>query len=92
MVDGKIFCCAKDKAPDLFNFGRFNFENNTVELDNDKLNKIRNLNILNYEECFDCFCKYHCSGDCPDRRLTDSLNCEAIRKIGIHVLNSKIKS
>jgi uncharacterized protein len=92
MVDGRIYCCAKDEAPDIFNFGRFNFENNTIELDDKKIDAIKKMNVLNYEECVDCFCKYQCSGDCPDRRLTDRLNCESIRKIGVHVLNTKINS
>lgn len=92
MVDGKIFCCAKDEAPEVFNFGRFNFDNNSIELDNEKIKEIKKMNVLNYKECEDCFCKYQCSGDCPDRRLTEKSNCEAYRKIGIHILNTKINS
>ena len=91
-VDGGIYCCAREGAPDVFHFGRFDFINHTVELDNDKIERIRNMNVLHYEECTNCFCKYHCAGDCPDRRLAHKSDCNAIRKIGQHVLSNKISS
>lgn len=91
-VDGSIYCCARDDAPDVFNFGRFDFLNHIVVLDDEKMGIIKQMNVLNYEECSDCFCKYHCAGDCPDRRLSHKSDCNMIRTIGTHVLNERINA
>ena len=61
-----------------------------LNFDADAIKKIRDLNIINYEECRDCFAKYHCAEDCPDRRLSNRISCDAIRQVGSHILNQKI--
>lgn len=89
-LNGNIVCCARDGAPAEFTFGRIDFASSQVEIDQVKIEKIRKMNVLNYEECADCFAKYHCAGDCPDRRLSSKSDCVSIRMIGRHILNSKI--
>ncbi len=91
-VDGAITCCVRDGAPEEFTFGRYDEKSDTVILDHGKIATLRAMNVLNYPECTDCFCKYNCAGDCPDRRLERaySTNCESIRQVGEHILNEKI--
>ena len=71
---------------------KFDFDANKVVLEKDKIAVIRKMSVVNYPECQDCFCKYHCAGDCPDRRLTDKLDCDSIREIGAYFLNNKINN
>lgn len=89
-VNGVIYACHRDGAPDDFVFGKYDINTNVLYLDTDKIDRIRKMTVFNYEECTDCFCKYQCSGDCPDRRLTDKLDCEATKKIGLEILNHKL--
>lgn len=88
-TDGRITSCTRDNLPDIFSFGVFNPETKKIDLDEDRVTAIRNLNIFNYPECQDCFCKYNCAGDCPDLRIADMINCEATKKIGAYVLYKK---
>ena len=59
---GEIVACGRDKAPELFVFGRFNRETGRVDIDRDRVDRLQSLNVLEYPECQDCFCKYHCAG------------------------------
>jgi uncharacterized protein len=88
-VNGSIFACHRDDGPDDFKYGIYDVETNSILFDDRKIEKIRKMNVLNYKECNDCFCKYHCAGDCPDRRLTDKLNCSSTKQIGINIINEK---
>jgi len=91
-VNGVIYACHRDDAPDEFIFGKYDINTNSLQLDTTKIENIRKMVVLNYEECKDCFCKYHCAGDCPDRRLTDKLNCITTQNIGLSILNSKLSN
>lgn len=91
-VNGVIYACHRDDAPDEFIFGNYDINTNSLQLDTTKIKNIREMVVLNYEECKDCFCKYHCAGDCPDRRLTDKLNCLTTQNIGLSILNSKLSN
>lgn len=90
LVDGSIFCCDRDNAPEEFLLGRFDFKKSEFFIDDLKVKAIRKMTVFNYPECSNCFCKYHCAGDCPDRRLSNKLDCESIKKVGLHILESKI--
>lgn len=90
LVNGKISACSREEAPSVFNFGTFNDKTKIINFNNQNLKIIQNMNVLNYDECKDCFCKYHCAGDCPVRRLSHLTNCESIRKIATYVLNNKL--
>ena len=92
LMTGEIVCCSRDGAPDEFTFGRLNFKDSTVFIDEFKLNNIRNMNVLSYDQCADCFAKYHCAGDCPDRRLSSKSDCDSLKKVGQFILNKKINA
>lgn len=83
---GDVTACGRDNAPVPFLFGRFDESSGEIILDRQKIAKLHSFNVLEYPECSSCFCKYQCAGDCPDRRLADKFNCEAIRRIGREVL------
>ena len=37
---------------------------NTVELNEDKFNRIHQINVHSFKKCADCFAKWHCGGGC----------------------------
>lgn len=89
-TDGSVSCCTRDNAPDVFMFGRFG-EDGTLHIDQDKLDRISAMNVFNYAECENCFCKYHCAGDCPDLRVTKMLRCSANQRIGQFWLAERLR-
>lgn len=91
-TDGTVAACTRDDAPQIFEYGSYDQTQDELVFDADAIRKIRDLNVLNYEECRDCFAKYHCAGDCPDRRLSNRVSCDAIRQVGRHVLNQRINA
>ena len=88
--EGTIAACTRDDAPEIFEYGFYDTINDKLVLHKDAMNKIRDLNVTKYQECADCFAKYHCAGDCPDRRLSCRVSCDSIRQVGSHILNQKI--
>jgi len=89
---GHVSCCTRDNAPEEFNFGYYNVKEQKFYLDDSKINKIKAMNVYSYQECDDCFCKYHCAGDCPDLRISNLHNCDFTKKLGVYFLNKKIQT
>lgn len=90
-AQGDVIACSRDNVPDEFVFGRYDDQFKELQIDQEKVANLRKMVVLNYDGCKECFCKYHCAGDCPDRRLSgDSLDCQSIREIGLHILRGKI--
>lgn len=87
---GNIRACARDNSPEIFVFGHYDKADGKVMLSEGKIDNLKKMSALYYDECKDCFCKYHCAGDCAERRLSDKSDCKSIRSIGIHILSRKI--
>lgn len=88
--DGRVTSCTRDNMPDDFTFGKYNSNTGEFEIDDTKIQRLRNMSVFAFKECQNCFCKYNCAGDCPDLRLANMLNCDATRKVGAFILNKKI--
>jgi uncharacterized protein len=54
-----------DPRSALFVFGRFDSEHRQFSFDADRLARLRSLTVEHKPQCADCFCKWHCAGDCP---------------------------
>jgi radical SAM protein with 4Fe4S-binding SPASM domain len=76
----------------VFKFGQFDIDSRRFEPNAAKLVKIGEMIVFSYPECDNCFCKYHCAGDCPDLRVSGLLNCEATRRVGAFVMNKKFEA
>lgn len=85
--EGEIWACTRENAPDAFRYGHFDFAAGTAVIDLAKLDFLKTMNVFGFPECQDCFCKYHCAGDCPDNRLSNLLRCDATRQLGVQLLN-----
>jgi uncharacterized protein len=58
-----------DPLSKLFWIGRLNAESKEFEFKTDLIEQLRRSKSLNTMSCNDCFCKYHCAGDCLAKRL-----------------------
>jgi uncharacterized protein len=53
----------------VFFYGRYDPKTRTFVLDRDRRERLFGLSVLEKPECSDCFCKWHCAGDCPAKAL-----------------------
>jgi uncharacterized protein len=89
MPEGIISCCTRvtrknDPLVDLFVIGHITEEG--VEINQSKVEKLKTLNLHNYQECQECFVKYTCSGGCHHTRFLNGNHqpasyCEIIRAV-----------
>ncbi len=57
-----------DTRSELFCYGKVNIERNTIDVDINKIGKLRTLSVEHKTHCDNCFCKWHCAGDCPAKQ------------------------
>jgi uncharacterized protein len=67
--DGYLTACYEvgdvdDPRAETFFFGRLDSQTLQLEVDYDKLRRIRTLTVEHKQHCADCFCKWHCGGGC----------------------------
>lgn len=48
----------------------------------------KDFNAFKYRECRDCFCKFHCAGNYPDKQLNGDSKCALIKELFTIKLNS----
>ena len=89
-VDGRIIACTRDPEGDGFCFGTYDSVHGSYAIDESKIATLRSQNVLNYEECSDCFMKYNCGGDCPHKRQLGMRQCETTRQVGLFVLRQRL--
>ncbi|WP_020587923.1 radical SAM protein [Desulfobacter curvatus] len=53
-----------DPKASIFHYGQYNPLTNTFDFDAYRISKLRDLTVNNLAFCKDCFCKWHCAGDC----------------------------
>ncbi|MEI6684200.1 MAG: radical SAM protein [Bacteroidota bacterium] len=87
---GELWACARENAPDIFLYGKFDFNRNELNIDNDKRMALKNCNVFSFSECKDCISKYHCAGDCPDYRFEKLLRCKTTQMLTAKMLNKII--
>lgn len=84
---GELWACARENAPDIFLYGKFNFRKKELHIDDSKRNTLKNCNVFSFSECKDCISKYHCAGDCPDYRFEKLLRCKTTQMLTTKMLN-----
>lgn len=62
-------CTADDPRSERFLFGEYDFEKKGYVFDREKMDALAGLNVHNMPFCRDCFCKWHCAGDCAAKLL-----------------------
>jgi uncharacterized protein len=70
LPDGKVTACYEvvepnDARMNLFTIGQVVPETRTLKLREDQLSRLRTLTVQHKPHCQQCFCRWHCAGDCP---------------------------
>jgi uncharacterized protein len=53
-----------DPKSKLFHFGKYDFDSKQFVFDQNKISDLQQFSVNNIPYCKDCFCKWHCGGDC----------------------------
>jgi len=101
--DGDISACyevcdKKMQFSEDFIFGRYDYHQKRFIFDDQKLYQLRNRTVENIPWCQECFCKWHCAGDCPnkarhamiDGRFVGHPRCEITRALVLDQILEKI--
>lgn len=61
-----------DPRAELFHYGKFDFETEKFQFQDERLARLRSLTVDQFHHCSDCFCKWHCAGDCLSKVFAES--------------------
>jgi len=64
-------CTYKDPRAPKYIYGRYDEAAGKFDFDGAALSNLLNLQVGNMPFCADCFCKWHCGGDCAAKLLGD---------------------
>ena len=53
-----------DPKAALFHYGRYDRDSQNFVFDEERRARLQALSVENLDHCRDCFCKWHCAGDC----------------------------
>ena len=87
-----------DPRSKLFFFGYFDFEKDDFVFDQSKLDELSRINVHNIRYCDDCFCRWHCAGDCAAKVLDGitleehhgSVRCQISRALTLNQIQRKL--
>ncbi len=92
--DGLVTSCYEvfdknDSRASIFVYGKFDEYSKQFIIDNEKVENLHKYSVLHNSFCKNCFCKYHCAGDCPAKILgtksienfEGSIRCKITREI-----------
>ena len=73
-ADGNVTSCYEvceysDERSGRYLYGKYDYAQKAFVFDDDKRRDLHTLRVDNMPYCKDCFCKYHCSGDCAAKLL-----------------------
>ena len=88
-----------DPRSERFFYGRFDRELGEFVFDQAKLDELSRLNVRSYSFCNDCFCRWHCAGDCAAKVLDGiapeehrgSTRCEITRALTLNQIQRKLE-
>ena len=89
---------ASDPRSQRLFFGSYDTEAGGFKFDDAKLKELTRLNVRNFPFCRDCFCKWHCAGDCAAKVLdgiepeqhAGSVRCEVNRALTLDQIRRKL--
>ena len=87
-----------DARSERFFFGHYDYELGDFVFDQKKLDELSKLNVHNIAFCNDCFCRWHCAGDCAAKVLdgisleehSGSVRCEINRALTLNQIQRKL--
>jgi len=104
LPDGTVTSCyevteKENPKAALFHYGRYDFDQKAFVFDSDKIKRLQQYSVEHIPYCSDCFCKWHCAGDCISKvfdvsqsfQHEGSSRCELNRRLTIMQLEKLIK-
>ncbi len=87
-----------DPRAERFFFGRFDEQVGDFVFDQSKLDELSRLCVHNIAYCDDCFCRWHCAGDCAAKVLDGieleqhrgSVRCQISRALTLNQIQRKL--
>jgi uncharacterized protein len=87
-----------DPRSERYFFGRYDPQRADFVFDQAKLAALGRLNVRNMPFCDDCFCRWHCAGDCAAKVLDGiepeqhggSVRCEITRALTLDQIQRKL--
>jgi uncharacterized protein len=81
LPEGVATSCFEVTEPDdpraaIFHYGRFDPQTGGFAFDDERVRALRGLSVEHLPFCGDCFCKWHCAGDCLAKVFGDSGSAE----------------
>lgn len=69
LPEGTVTSCFEitdtaDPRADVFHYGGYDPASRTFKFDDERIAALRQLSVEHIPYCRDCFCKWHCAGDC----------------------------
>lgn len=76
LPDGKVSCCSRvttldHELADTFIYGDYNNKHRTFAINKSRLDGLQQLNVHRNDRCQNCFCKWHCAGNCIVRSMSN---------------------
>lgn len=81
LPDGTVTSCyeiTENDSPkaELFHYGRYDSDSKQFIFDKNKIKRLQKYSVENIAHCQDCFCKWHCAGDCISKVFDASQSFE----------------
>ncbi len=91
-------CETCDERAETFIYGKYDNKSNCFVFDERKTELLHRMNVTNIPYCKDCFCKYHCAGDCPAKLIgcnspedhCGSIRCEITRALTLNQITEDL--
>jgi uncharacterized protein len=89
-----------DPRAELFHYGRYDEVEKRFVFDRKKIETLRKYSVDNIPYCRDCFCRWHCAGDCLAKVLEKSglkghqgsIRCELNRALTMRYLDDLVEA
>lgn len=84
-----------DPRANTFIYGHFDEEQGFFSYNDETRAALHTLNVYAKPDCADCFCKFHCCGDCPAKSISgESSNnrCQITRALTLDALSRRLKA
>ncbi len=103
LPEGWVTSCYEITEPDdpraeIFHYGRYDASTGTFRFDLERLRRLQQFSVEHLPFCRDCFCKWHCAGDClakvfersKSTRHEGSIRCDLNRALTLASLDELV--
>jgi uncharacterized protein len=93
-------CSREDPRSEVFFYGKYDAETKRFNIAQDKIAYLKKRTVDNLPFCADCYCKYHCAGDCLVKstdtnnifEITNTIRCKINRSLTLDQIIKVLKT